>query len=344
MLVTDAVRQRRAVAAGHDLDGLHPAVAPRDAAVLDVDDVAGGHQRVRADEPAGADPPAVVGRGDQQRRVRPPRIHGGVGDLHAVVGSVDGLGQRGRRAVGGGRDVGQVVQVARDAQLAHLGLPAPLVAGDAFGPVGRLQGLLRALAGPGRNLAPGDALRLGVVAVRDRRVLAGRGAGDGRARSAALPCGRGLGCCLLGRHDELRSVVVPRRHDKGVRTDRLRYEPPRGFAAQRVARGGRGWPELPGYGAGMSDPPPVDHSEPVVVATYVDLGEAEVAQAKLRAFGIEAVILDQAEGGVIPTRAPRRHRGRGAGGRRRRRLPHSLRHDRGLSQAGPAAQPNRRIR
>ena len=39
----------------------------------------------------------------------------------------------------------------------------------------------------------------------------------------------------------------------------------------------------------------------VVVATYVDLGEAEIAQAKLRAFGIEAEILDQAEGGVIPT-------------------------------------------
>jgi len=57
----------------------------------------------------------------------------------------------------------------------------------------------------------------------------------------------------------------------------------------------------PGYGAGMSDSPPVDHREPVVVATYLDLGEAEIAQAKLRAFGIEAEILDQAEGGVIPT-------------------------------------------
>jgi len=45
-----------------------------------------------------------------------------------------------------------------------------------------------------------------------------------------------------------------------------------------------------------------DHPEPVVVATYIDLGEAEVAQAKLRAFGIESVILDQAEGGTIPTR------------------------------------------
>ena len=51
----------------------------------------------------------------------------------------------------------------------------------------------------------------------------------------------------------------------------------------------------------MSESPPVDHREPVVVATYTDLGEAEIAQAKLRAFGIEAEILDQAEGGVIPT-------------------------------------------
>ena len=38
-----------------------------------------------------------------------------------------------------------------------------------------------------------------------------------------------------------------------------------------------------------------------MVALYVDLGEAEVAQAKLRAFGIESVVLDQAEGGTIPT-------------------------------------------
>jgi putative signal transducing protein len=58
---------------------------------------------------------------------------------------------------------------------------------------------------------------------------------------------------------------------------------------------------VPGYGAAMSESPSADHSEPVVVATFVDLGEAEIAQAKLRAFGIEAVILDQSAGGVIPT-------------------------------------------
>ena len=44
----------------------------------------------------------------------------------------------------------------------------------------------------------------------------------------------------------------------------------------------------------------VDHeSEPVVVATYATAGEAEVAQAKLRAFGIEAVIEDEVEGGTV---------------------------------------------
>ncbi len=42
-----------------------------------------------------------------------------------------------------------------------------------------------------------------------------------------------------------------------------------------------------------------DHREPVIVATFLDAGEAEVAQAKLRAFGIEAMVVDQAE--MIPT-------------------------------------------
>jgi hypothetical protein len=43
-----------------------------------------------------------------------------------------------------------------------------------------------------------------------------------------------------------------------------------------------------------------DHREPVIVGSYVDVGEAEVAQAKLRAFGIEAAIVDRVEGGAIP--------------------------------------------
>lgn len=42
-----------------------------------------------------------------------------------------------------------------------------------------------------------------------------------------------------------------------------------------------------------------DHREPVAVGSYSTEGEAEVAQAKLRAFGIEAALVDQVEGGVI---------------------------------------------
>ena len=51
----------------------------------------------------------------------------------------------------------------------------------------------------------------------------------------------------------------------------------------------------------MSDATPEDHREPVIVATYIDQGEAEIAMAKLRAFGIESFILNQAEGGTLPT-------------------------------------------
>ncbi|MEP6658321.1 MAG: DUF2007 domain-containing protein [Acidimicrobiales bacterium] len=43
-----------------------------------------------------------------------------------------------------------------------------------------------------------------------------------------------------------------------------------------------------------------EHAEPVAVASFETTGEAEVAQAKLRAFGIEAAIDDQIEGGTLP--------------------------------------------
>jgi hypothetical protein len=42
-----------------------------------------------------------------------------------------------------------------------------------------------------------------------------------------------------------------------------------------------------------------EHSEPVAVASFATAGEAEVAQAKLRAFGIEAELEDSVEGGTI---------------------------------------------
>jgi hypothetical protein len=44
-----------------------------------------------------------------------------------------------------------------------------------------------------------------------------------------------------------------------------------------------------------------EHPEPTGIASYTTTGEAEVAQAKLRAFGIEAVIDERAESAVIPT-------------------------------------------
>jgi len=50
----------------------------------------------------------------------------------------------------------------------------------------------------------------------------------------------------------------------------------------------------------VTDPSAEDHSEPIVVATYVTLGEAEVAEAKLRAFGIASALDDQIEGGTVP--------------------------------------------
>jgi hypothetical protein len=43
-----------------------------------------------------------------------------------------------------------------------------------------------------------------------------------------------------------------------------------------------------------------DHLEPVVVATYPDRGEAEVTRAHLASNGIEAFIIDEVEGGMLP--------------------------------------------
>jgi hypothetical protein len=42
-----------------------------------------------------------------------------------------------------------------------------------------------------------------------------------------------------------------------------------------------------------------DHSEPIAVASFATAGEAEVAKAKLSAFGIEAALDDQIEGGTV---------------------------------------------
>jgi len=42
------------------------------------------------------------------------------------------------------------------------------------------------------------------------------------------------------------------------------------------------------------------HPEPVIVSTFGSVGEAEIAQAKLRAFGVESQIVDNDGGGVLP--------------------------------------------
>jgi len=42
------------------------------------------------------------------------------------------------------------------------------------------------------------------------------------------------------------------------------------------------------------------HPEPVAIAAFATLGEAEVAQALLRSAGIESSIDDQGEGGILP--------------------------------------------
>jgi hypothetical protein len=51
----------------------------------------------------------------------------------------------------------------------------------------------------------------------------------------------------------------------------------------------------------MTADDPAAHAEPTTVASYATTGEAEVAQAKLRAYGIEAFLDDQIEGGSVPT-------------------------------------------
>lgn len=50
----------------------------------------------------------------------------------------------------------------------------------------------------------------------------------------------------------------------------------------------------------MTNDSPDQHPEPVVVATYPDRGEAEVTRAHLAANGIEAFVVDEVEGGMLP--------------------------------------------
>ncbi len=172
--------------------------------------MASGDQRLRADEPAGADPLRVVGRGDQQRRMHPPRVDAGVADLDPVVDAVDGLEHHAGVAERRHRDVGQPRGIGRfDLEDGtgfggRFGLQQP-EAGDRFAAVGRGFGglaglgvgaLARRLA---RRALDGGGGRLVGLLVADRRVRAGRclarlaGLGRGARRG-------GLGCLGLGGH------------------------------------------------------------------------------------------------------------------------------------------------
>jgi hypothetical protein len=58
-------------------------------------------------------------------------------------------------------------------------------------------------------------------------------------------------------------------------------------------------PRFDFYTAVMSTADRDDHSDPIAIASYATYGEAEVAQAKLRGYGIEAELDDQIEGGTL---------------------------------------------
>jgi hypothetical protein len=49
----------------------------------------------------------------------------------------------------------------------------------------------------------------------------------------------------------------------------------------------------------MTTADPDEHPDPIAVASYATSGQAEVAKAKLSAYGIEAALDDQIEGGAI---------------------------------------------
>jgi hypothetical protein len=50
----------------------------------------------------------------------------------------------------------------------------------------------------------------------------------------------------------------------------------------------------------MSDDDTTEHAEPATVGSFATQGEAEVAQAKLRGYGIESVVVDVLDGGALP--------------------------------------------
>jgi hypothetical protein len=49
----------------------------------------------------------------------------------------------------------------------------------------------------------------------------------------------------------------------------------------------------------MDDDDAAEAAEPVALISYSTVGEAEIAQAKLHAYGIDSVLDDQVEGGLV---------------------------------------------
>jgi hypothetical protein len=43
-----------------------------------------------------------------------------------------------------------------------------------------------------------------------------------------------------------------------------------------------------------------EHPEPVIIGTFASVGEAEIVQARLRAYGIDSALVDNDGGGTIP--------------------------------------------
>ena len=104
--------------------------------------------------------------------------------------------------------------------------------------------------------------------------------------------------CSTTRADTLlgalrRSRRLRRRGSRGVRRCRRRQ----GFRSHPRSGAHRA---LIAYARSMTDDSIDPHAEPVAVASYPDRGEAEVTKAHLAAMGIEAFIIDELEGGMLP--------------------------------------------
>jgi hypothetical protein len=100
------------------------------------------------------------------------------------------------------------------------------------------------------------------------------------------------------------SAAPSTNHDQIEITVRAGFERSRRTTASSVesdhAHGAAVETVVPTYSRCMPDESSENHEEPVAVAVHPDRGEAEVTVAHLAANGIDAVIVDQVEGGTVP--------------------------------------------